>query len=275
MEPIGPAIVRLMKSKLVGTAFGSWLLRVRGKLDLTLAALREPEQTGMLANAYTADLLITRLCKSGMTFVDVGAHIGSVVGDVHVNDRSIKLIAIEADPDKAKALQAKLPNCVIHSCAVGEEPGEVTFYIDQKRPGYSSLAHAEGQAITERTVKLERLDDLLDATDIDTIKMDIEGAELGALMGGEKIITANRPTIMFESGPDDALGFTKEGLWGWFASHGYEVFAPDRLAHTGPPMTLEVFIDSHEFPRRTLNYFAVPSERRTEIRDKARAILGV
>ena len=39
-------------------------------------------------------------------------------------------------------------------------------------------------------------------------------------------------------------------------------------------MSLEAFLDAHEYPMRTHNYFAVASERRTEIRDKARRILG-
>jgi hypothetical protein len=35
------------------------------------------------------------------------------------------------------------------------------------------------------------------------------------------------------------------------------------------------FIDSHLYPRLTTNYFAIPIERRTETRNKARAILGI
>jgi hypothetical protein len=38
---------------------------------------------------------------------------------------------------------------------------------------------------------------------------------------------------------------------------------------------MDGFIDSHIYPRRCTNYFAIPSERRIEIRDRARDILGI
>jgi hypothetical protein len=52
---------------------------------------------------------------------------------------------------------------------------------------------------------------------IDVIKIDVEGAELGVLRGSEKLVTKNRPSIMFEGAPprDDGLGYTKEALWRW------------------------------------------------------------
>jgi hypothetical protein len=37
-------------------------------------------------------------------------------------------------------------------------------------------------------------------------------------------------------------------------------------------MTLDVFLDSHEYPRRTLNYFALPAERENQIREATRSI---
>ena len=56
---------------------------------------------------------------------------------------------------------------------------------------------------------------------------------------------------------------------------GYLIFVPDRLAHDAPPLTLEAFLDAHFYPFRTQNFFSVHRERRTEIRDKARNILGI
>jgi hypothetical protein len=53
----------------------------------------------------------------------------------------------------------------------------------------------------------------------------------------------------------------------------YSVIVPNRLAHDDDGLTTAGFVESHLYPRRTTNYFAVPSERRTEFRDKARGIL--
>jgi len=40
-------------------------------------------------------------------------------------------------------------------------------------------------------------------------------------------------------------------------------------------MSLEAFNDGHLYPRRTTNYFAVARERREEVRDRARVVLGI
>jgi hypothetical protein len=47
------------------------------------------------------------------------------------------------------------------------------------------------------------------------------------------------------------------------------------VAHNDGGLSLEGFIESHAYPRRTTNYIAIPSERRVEIRDRARTLLGI
>jgi hypothetical protein len=121
------------------------------------------------------------------------------------------------------------------------------------------------------------LDHLLQDAPLDYIKMDIEGAELGALRGGQTVLNRTRPTIMFESASaaENTLGYSAEQLWHWFDTAGFMVVTPDRLAHDAPPLSLETFLDAHAYPMRTHNYFAVPVEKRTVVRDRAREILGI
>ena len=95
------------------------------------------------------------------------------------------------------------------------------------------------------------------------------------LRGAEKLLVAARPTILFESGPEEVLGQGKEAMWRFLDERGYKLFAPNRLAHDAPPLTLDGFLDSHFYPRRTTNYFAVAEERRDEIRARARVILRI
>jgi hypothetical protein len=97
------------------------------------------------------------------------------------------------------------------------------------------------------------------------------------LRGGERLIVQNRPTIMFESGPaaDDALGYTKEALFRWFVERDYVIVVPNRVAHDDDGLSESGFIESHLYPRRTTNYFAISRARRIEIRDRARDVLDI
>jgi FkbM family methyltransferase len=232
---------------------------------------------GTVANDQLSEFLVTKLCKSGKTFLDVGAHIGSIIASVSQHDRSITIIAFEAIPEKVVSLRRKFPGVVIHGCAVGDREGTVAFFIDTERSGYSSLGKSQSARVREIVVPMKRLDDLVTAKTVDVIKIDVEGAELGVLRGATRIVSENRPVIMFESAPGDQnrLGYTKEDLWEFLARLGYVTVVPNRVAHNDAGLSCEGFIESHLYPRRTTNYFGIPQERRIETRDRARELLRI
>jgi FkbM family methyltransferase len=278
----GKRIMHMLKVKeaIVGTAIGRVLMSARDRFGLLFAAYKHLEMVGTIANDQLATLLVTRLCQATKTFVDVGAHIGSVIAAVQQCDASIKIVAIEAIPDKASRLRAKFPRVDIHECAVGDQKGEIPFYINTKDSGYSSLGRPTGKTdrfITQIKVRMEKLDDLVSHDNIDVIKIDVEGAELAVLRGTEKIIAHSRPIIMFESGPGDpnGLGYSKTEMWRFFAERNYVIQVPNRVAHDDGGLSEDGFVESHVYPRRTTNYFAIASERRSVVRDAARRVIGI
>jgi FkbM family methyltransferase len=268
-----------VKQSLLGNPFGRAALALRDTLELLKCAHSEVELLGTLANDQMATTLITRICGKGMTFIDVGAHIGSIIAQVRHHDSSIKIVAIEAIPEKARNLRSRFPFVELHERAVSDSTGEVSFYIDTRQSGYSSLAKpgADETSKLQITVQMERLDALVKSTDVDAVKIDVEGAELGVLRGATAVLQACRPIVMFESGPaqNDGLGYTKEDLWQCFTSLDYAVVVPNRVAHIDDGLTAAGFIESHLYPRRTTNYFGIPRERRAQFRDRARGILGL
>jgi FkbM family methyltransferase len=269
-----------MKQYVLGGPLGKLALALKAKLEIMHAAHFRPEFVGTEANNLLSTEIITRICEPNKTFIDVGAHIGSVIAAVRNTHSSIKILAIEAIPAKVKNLRRRYPFAEVYECAVGETVGEVSFFVDTARSGYSSLGkpiNPGDQSKVEIMVKIDKLDNLIAASDVDAIKIDVEGAELGVLRGGIGVLQRCRPIVMFESGPqsDDGLGYTKEAMWDFLSENEFAIVVPNRVAHNDSGLTRDGFVESHLYPPRTTNYFAIPLERRIEIRNKARRILRV
>lgn len=256
-----------LKRLLVGTAVGRVAVSVRDAIGVWRAPRVE---VGSVVNDQIATRLAVAFCPAQGIFVDVGAHIGSVIADVQFRRPEARIVAFEAIPEKAAALRRKFPTIAVHEVALWDSEGEASFFVDDARSGYSSLHRQD--ATREIKVPTRRLDAILTDVAVDVIKIDVEGAELGVLRGAQGLLHAARPIVMFESGPEVRFGFAKEHMFELLAGHDYAMFAPNRLAHTGDAMSLDAFLDSHEYPRRTTNYFALPKERVDAIRAQARTV---
>jgi FkbM family methyltransferase len=272
--------VATAKRRLVGTGIGRFSARARDLYELIRSVLSNPEQGGTLCQEICAKTLLPELCCPLTTFIDIGAHIGSVIAEIRRNHPSMPVIAIEADPEKAANLARRFPDVEVHSCAVGESDKQVTLFVDTLRSGYSSVFRGRSapDTVREVAVEMKRLDDIIpETTKVGFIKMDVEGGELSCLRGAPQTISRCRPVVLFESAPriGETQKFPIEELYDWFAETRYEVFVPNRVAHNGPALSRDGFVDAHEYPFRTLNYFAIPEERRIEVRDQARRALGI
>jgi FkbM family methyltransferase len=268
-----------LKRMLIGTWAGDALEALRDRWDLAATRKRHYEEAGNMANDMMCRKLMVGLNRPGSVFLDIGAHIGSVTGAVLKRSPGTNVIAFEAVPEKAERLRQKFPGVTIHQCAVSNATGEVTFYVSLEKSSYSSLDNKSAANTGQTraiTVKAYRLDEMAIKGTVDIIKVDVEGAEQGVFEGGQVLIKKDLPLIFFESGPGDhpQLGFSKAGLWKLFDKLGYGIVIPTRLAHADTGMSLDVFEDSHLYPRRANNYIAVPRARRDEFRRRARELLG-
>lgn len=264
-----------MKTKIMNSKVGRALFSIRRDLEIRLLSKKNPEQAGFIANAIIADKLIAKICPKGGTFLDIGAQYGAIFSLAHNSDKTLKVYAFEAESKKANDLKSAYPYAKVFDVAVGEKEGVATFYLNPSASGYNSLV--PGANRKEVQVRVAAIDDLVPDITADVIKIDIEGAELGALRGAKKAVQRNNPTIMFECvlPNENSLGYSAEKIWDWFNENDYGIFSPDRVAHDAPPLSKETFIDAQQYPFRSHNYFAISSARRIEVRDKARSILNV
>jgi FkbM family methyltransferase len=269
-----------MKHLLVGTPFGRISQAVRQSVRLHRSMFGNPEAAGTAANDHIAEYLLVRLAKPGSTFIDVGSHIGSVIAEVLKNCQTVRIHAFEPVPQKARQLQQKWPCITVHCVAVGKASNKLQFYVDNNRPGYSSLEppkNKNGCNVTEITVMVKPLDAIILAADVDVIKLDVEGYEFDAMQGAARLLDCCQPTVMFESvtgGSPEETDRLRD-MWHWITKRNYSIFIPNRIAHDGTGLVLDSFIDAHVYPRRTTNYFAISDDRRSEIRDAARKLLKI
>lgn len=264
-----------MKTKIMNSSVGRTLLSVRRNWELRSLSTKNPEKAGIIANAIIADKLISQICPKGGTFLDIGAQFGAIFSLAYSFDQSLQVYAFEAESTKANGLKTAYPYAKVYDVAIGEKEGEAIFYLNPNASGYNSLVPGDDRQ--EVRVRVAAIDELLPEVNADVLKIDVEGAELGALIGAKMAIQRNNPTIMFECvlPSENSLGYSAEKIWDWFSINGYGIFTPDRVAHDAPPLGREAFSDAQQYPFRSHNYFAISSARRLEIRDKARSILNV
>jgi|SRR6266508_2051404 len=175
---------------------------------------------------YEADAqeLLARLPIDGAVAWDVGAHVGFF--SLLLARRCRQVTAIEPGPGNAERLRTnvKLNNAPIEvvEAAVGRVPGTAMLTVmADGRTNHVAPPDAPGIAVPQ--VTLDQLAELYGFPDF--VKIDIEGAELDALLGANAVLAA-RPLLLVEAHSPALVEQVTELL----GSHGYAV---ERLG--GPP----------------------------------------
>jgi FkbM family methyltransferase len=153
--------------------------------------------------------LLTRELQPGDCYFDVGAHTGFfAMIAARVVGPSGCVVAFEADPENAALLKANvernaLPQVGIVRAAVWSRTGEVNFergpaesnrmqgHISEgasaQRPGIAVQAVSLDEMVFERGMAAPKL-----------VKIDIEGAEWGALQGARRLLDKKKPRVLCE-----------------------------------------------------------------------------
>ena len=179
------------------------------------------------------EAIVQKVCKSDTNCIDVGSLDGDFIKLFKKCAPEGKHFAFEPIPAQYGHIMRKygnLPQVSITNAAVSNEAGTATFNYVVSNPSYSGLEkrrydrdHEEDTAITVKTV---RLDDVIPAdVEIGVIKIDVEGAELGVLKGGQKLIAKWQPVVIFEFGlgGSDVYGTTPEDIFTFFQSCNMQI----------------------------------------------------
>jgi len=163
----------------------------------------------MWTGCYEAELvaLLRKVLVPGMTFVDVGAHIGyfSIIAAALVGEKGA-VHSFEPDPDCFSRLvvnSSVYPWIKTHNSAVADRTGEISFYRSPKQSesGWGAIFDADGKR-EELCVRVCTLDNWVSKEGIekiDVLKIDVEGAECRVLEGARASIARMRPLMWVEA----------------------------------------------------------------------------
>jgi len=202
---------------------------------------------------------LQELRPNARTILDIGANIGSNTveystwaKEVHSFEPTPKLYAqlvknvslnqnnpdtLRWHNDQSMTRSAKVNT---YQMAVGDKPGVVHMKTYNNNAGKNYVTSVK----TNNTVEVNVITiDSMNFTDVDIMKIDVEGYEPFVLIGAEETINKYRPVIQTEVSPQylQRNGYTVQQLADWFKTRNY--YAIDR---TGDVQDLQNFPTNYE-----------------------------
>ncbi len=185
---------------------------------------------GFAASANDLMIVARQFVKPGDRIWDIGSNLGifSALAAARAGSTG-RVTAIEADPSYA-AIQSRtfdgfrshMAPCQVIAAAVSDQVRLATFSVSNSGTARSSLA-GDGdtsQSASLKTVVCITLDWLLDQTEPPQfVKIDVEGADIQAYRGAERLLSGARPTMYLEGNEDSFVEMTSI-----FGRHQYKLF---------------------------------------------------
>lgn len=152
--------------------------------------------------------------NDGVAF-DIGAHIG--VHTIGMSPHFKHVLAFEPNPPTAEMLRkntSTLSNVVVVEAAIGDHTGEANFNASPMNC-QSKVVDGSDRSLA---VPMIKLDDFVEfgIGPVSFIKIDVEGYEIPAFEGMHRILSTDRPAIVFE----DHTGRTSRYL---ASTYGYKI----------------------------------------------------
>jgi FkbM family methyltransferase len=155
-------------------------------------------------------MFLAQVLRPGMTFIDVGANDGlyTLFASSRVGPTG-KVIALEPSSREFSRLERNLrlnraANVTALRRAASDHEGAAVLRLAEfGHEGLNTLgqfAYSIEQEATEE-VRLATLDSIIEPQNlerIDVLKMDVEGGELNALKGAQRILATHKPLILLE-----------------------------------------------------------------------------
>lgn len=149
------------------------------------------------------------------------------------------VIGFEAIPKLASDLtniliEKEIKNVLIKSLAIGDKTGVVDFHYVTNNDYYSGIKEQQGipdiakESAVKISVPLSTLDiEVPTGKKVRFMKLDLEGGEYHALIGAHRIMSEDKPLIVFENGREKSAtvyGYQKSDWFSLFEARHYQVY---------------------------------------------------
>jgi FkbM family methyltransferase len=233
---------------------------LRGAREL----IRHPEKFEIWVEEMRISRLIARILTPTSNCVDVGAHLGINLSQFVRRARKGRHIAFEPNPLQARWLQDKFPEVDVRPMAVSDSNGEMDFFLNEKRSGFSGLRRLGEASESIRSIRIAVA--TLDSTlppgyRVDVLKAVVEGAELSVLRGAVETLRRDRPTILMECVPANLahFGSTSSDVFDFLTvQHSYSIFLIKDFLRGNPPLGLDRFEAAQRYPFQAMKFVAAP-----------------
>lgn len=246
-------VIRRLEEGLVEVQGHKMLLDPIDLLGLKASGIWEPLETD----------LVTREVRRGDVVLDIGAHIGyySLIFARLVGSEG-RVFAFEPDPDNFALLNKNVRingyrNVTLVRKAVADRTGKVRLYVSEENNGdHRTYDSKDGRKSIE--VKCVQLDEYFRdyGERIDFIKMDIQGAEPGAIRGMSSLLERSKnPRMVVEFWPFGLkrFGVGAEGFLRLLNGHGYSLYNADERKGRIERADIETLVSMYD-PEELVQY---------------------
>ena len=182
-----------------------------------------------------------RILRQDSNCIDIGAHRGSILGEIVRKAPRGMHFAFEPIPEHCRYLSRIFPTVRVFEIALSDSKGQAEFAHNVRHPTRSGFKPPliPDEPIETILVETDCLDSLLPASlPIHFIKVDVEGAELLVFRGAVQTLRASRPVVVFEHTPmaQRRYGAASEDVFDLLTKEcGLRVSTmPDWLEHGAP-----------------------------------------
>src|SRR5438874_1502988 len=142
--------------------------------------------------------VMKRVLAKDSTAIDVGAHKGSILAEIVNLAPKGRHFAFEPLPEFASMLRSRFPGVETFQCAVSDRTETTTFEFVRNAPAYSGLRPRDYDFPNPQIERLKVTTDTLDNriprdTQVAFVKIDVEGGEYHAMLGGMAMLKRCRP----------------------------------------------------------------------------------